>query len=395
MKTIPTKLAVWLGFGFGLVCVAADAVAFESKFTGFAQVTVGRVISGDTTEGQSNTSPYSLFSSSEFKNYNCPCFIGNYEYAGVYEYKKTQIAPETVVGLQGDFTFTPELSATAQAVARGADSSVGIDWAYLSYKLTPNLKVQVGHKRLPLYYYSDFMYIGYAYPWIRPAADLYGWQTYAYEGANLLYKTNWNQWAITSNAWIGTHSDKNNALLGKIYYAEKIEENWKKMIGGYVEATNDTISVRGIFMKTEVERFVFVDGVKTPVMGGPNDTTVNNVGQNFFGLAFNVDYEDWLIRTEMNYIDRPSVKNTYTTQSYSAGRQFGQHTVMLGWSQFRERSGVWPDGIEKHTTKSLSYRWDYAKSQAIKMQYDTIKDESKFLFTGNAHLLSASWNYTF
>lgn len=96
-----------------------------------------------------------------------------------------------MAGSQGDFKFTPEFSATVQAVARGADNSVGIDWAYLSYNLLPNLKLQVGHKRLPRYYYSDFMYIGYAYPWVRPAPDLYGWQTYAYEGANLLYKINW------------------------------------------------------------------------------------------------------------------------------------------------------------------------------------------------------------
>lgn len=395
MKTIPKKFAVSLGLGFGLALTAAGAMAVDTKITGFAQITVGRVLSGDATSGQSTSSPYSLFSSSEFKNYNCPCFSGNYEYAGVYEYHKTQIAPETVAGLQGDFKFTPEFSATVQAVGRGADSSAGIDWAYVSYNLLPNLKVQAGHKRLPLYYYSDFMYIGYAYPWVRPAPDLYGWQTYAYEGANLLHKSNWGQWAVTSNVWLGTHNDKNNTLLGKLYYAEKIEENWKKMIGAYVEATNDIVSVRGIFMKTEVERFKFVNGVRTVVMGGENGSVVNNVGQNFYGLAFNVDYEDWLLRTEMNYIDRPTVKNTYTAQSYSGGRQFGAHTVMLGWSQFRERSAIWPDYIEKHTTKSISYRWDFTKSQAVKMQYDSVKDESKFLFTGNAKVLSASWNYAF
>lgn len=67
MKTIPKKFAVSLGLGFGLALTAAGAVAVDTKITGFAQITIGRVLSGDATNGQSVSSPYSLFSSSEFK----------------------------------------------------------------------------------------------------------------------------------------------------------------------------------------------------------------------------------------------------------------------------------------------------------------------------------------
>ena len=44
---------------------------------------------------------------------------------------------------------------------------------------------------------------------------------------------------------------------------------------------------------------------------------------------------------------------------------------------------------------ALPYRWDFMPSQALKIQYDDIGDRSKFLFTGNARLLSASWNIVF
>ena len=72
------------------------------------------------------------------------------------------------------------LSATP-ASGRVAPSNfkADVDWAYVSYELTPKLLVQAGHKRLPIYYYSDFMYVGYAYPWVRPPQDLYGWRVFS------------------------------------------------------------------------------------------------------------------------------------------------------------------------------------------------------------------------
>lgn len=371
-----------------------DGSGFSSRFSGFAQVTVGRVTDGSPTSGQVSDVPYTL-NGKPGVSYNCPCFVSNYEYAGTYQYKKTDIGPETLVGVQGDFKFTPKLSSTIQVVARGADNSIGVDWAYASYKLTPELTLQAGLKRLPLYYYSDFMYIGYDYPWVRPPQDLYAWQIYSYLGANLLYNTNIGRWNVTGNVWLGSRTSNDNKELGNLYYTTQIQEKWKNMIGGYVDATNDIITTRAVFMRTSVERFAVVNGVKSLSMTGENGDYVNDVGQLFYGLTLNVDYNNWIWRSELNYINRPSVKNTYTAQSYSGGYQFGNHTVTLGVSQFQERAAYWPTGTEEHSTTFVTYRWDFAKSQALKIQYDKIKDKSGWLFTGNAGLLSASWQALF
>jgi hypothetical protein len=384
-----------LSFLVAFSVLASSSWAVDTKITGFAQVTAGRVLGGDPTDGQTSSTPYPLFGSTSKNNYQCPCFVGNYEYSGLYEFGKTQLGPESLAGIQGDFQFSPDWSATVQVVARGADNSANIDWAYGTYKVTPNLSVQFGRKRLPLYYYSDYMYVGYAYPWVRPNQDLYAWQIYSYDGANVVYKTSWNDWAIKSGAWVGSRADDNNSLLGNIYYGERIDERWKNMLGGYMTATNDVVEVRAVFFRTDIDRFKYPGGVQTLVMSGEGGTPVNNVAQNFYGLSFNVDHEGWILRTEVNIIDRPSVQNTYFAQSYSLGHQFGAHTVMASWSQFRESAAYWPDGTEKHSTTSLSYRWDFTRSQALKLQYDVMKDESKWLFTGSPQLLSASWNIVF
>ena len=373
-----------------LTIISSSAGAVDSSFSGFAQLTVGRVLNGSTD----GPSPYQLNAKPGY-SYQCPCFTGNYEYAGVYEYHKTDVKPESLAGVQGNFKFTPELSATVQLVARGADSSVNADWAYASYKISDNLTLQAGRKRLPLYYYSDYMYVGYAYPWVRPSQDLYAWQIYSYDGANLLYTNNVGDWTYTGNVWIGRRKTTDNELLGNLYYSTQIDESWKKMIGGYIDASNDIFSLRGVYMHTIVERYSVMNGVRSLVMTGQNGDFVNDVGQAFYGISLNVDYKNWLVRSEINYINRPSVKNTYTAQSYSGGYKMDKHTFMLSWSQFQERAAYWPTGTEKHDTTSLSYRWDYTTSQALKVQFDKINDKSKFQFTGDANLLSASWQIVF
>jgi len=89
---------------------------------------------------------------------------GQREQAGVYENNDWSFGAESSLGLQGNFTVDDKLSATLQVVARGGNSyRADVDWAYLSYELTPKLLLQAGHKRLPIYYYSDFMYVGYSY----------------------------------------------------------------------------------------------------------------------------------------------------------------------------------------------------------------------------------------
>lgn len=373
-----------------LTILSSPAFAVDSSFSGFAQLTVGRVLSGSA----SGPTPYQLNAQPGY-SYQCPCFAGNYEYAGVYEYHKTDLKPESLAGVQGNFKFTPELSATVQVVARGADSSVNADWAYGSYKISENLTLQAGRKRLPLYYYSDYMYVGYAYPWLRPSQDLYAWQIYSYDGANLLYTNNVGDWTYTANAWVGRRKSTDNELLGNLYYGSRIDESWKKMVGGYIDASNDIFSLRGVYMHTVVERYAVVNGVRSLVMTGKNGDFVNDVGQAFYGISLNMDYQNWLVRSEINYINRPSVKNTYTAQSYSGGYKMDKHTWMLSWSQFQERAEYWPTGTEKHATTSLSYRWDYTTSKALKVQFDKIKDKSKFQFTGDANLLAASWQIVF
>lgn len=57
-------------------------------------------------------------------------------------------------------------------------------------------KLQIGRKRLPLYYYSDFQDVGYAYNTVRPSPDVYGWDIVNYNGASLSTTRSLGDWTL-------------------------------------------------------------------------------------------------------------------------------------------------------------------------------------------------------
>jgi hypothetical protein len=368
---------VWLGAAVIAFSFSFSASASEVTFNGFMSVVGGKVLSG---KGEAYSSLQDA--------YGCPkCFVADYTVAGVYGNEWT-FDPDTTFGLQGNFNITDELSATAQVVARGAQGyGANLEWAYVSYSLSDTWTFQGGRKRLPLFYYSDFFDVGYAYTWVRAPADLYGWQIYAYDGLNALYSTQWGPFSVTGNVWYGADSDDDNATLSKLYYYEPIKETWKNMAGTYLDLNWDWLGLRFIYMQNEVDR------VKTV----SNTVKLHDEKQYFYGFSANVDWGGLIVRTEYNIFDRPDAvpaDNRYYSYLAAVGYRIKDVTLMVTRSDFKEKysytytditvpssaESLIKDDGEVHNTTSLTLRWDFMPSVALKVQYDIFKD-------------ATSWNY--
>jgi len=80
----------------------------------------------------------------------------------------------SVVGLQFFKQVNDSTSATVQLVARGANGfNTEASWAYVTYSFDENTDIRVGRLRTPLYHYSDFLEVGYAYNWTTPSSIIY------------------------------------------------------------------------------------------------------------------------------------------------------------------------------------------------------------------------------
>ncbi|MBL4868399.1 MAG: hypothetical protein JKY67_18695 [Pseudomonadales bacterium] len=81
---------------------------------------------------------------------------------------------DTIFGLQVNAKINDKTSAVLQLVGRGIDANnVLAEWGYLSHAFTPNVTVRIGRLRVPFYVASEYIEVGYAYPWVRPPIDVY------------------------------------------------------------------------------------------------------------------------------------------------------------------------------------------------------------------------------
>lgn len=81
---------------------------------------------------------------------------------------------DTILGLQVSKQINETTSATGQLVSRGSDDySTEAAWAFVTYAANDDLDLRMGRLRVPAFYYSDFLEVGYTYNSIRPAEEVY------------------------------------------------------------------------------------------------------------------------------------------------------------------------------------------------------------------------------
>jgi hypothetical protein len=82
--------------------------------------------------------------------------------------------PESNFALQASAPLTDSITAVAQVLALGQDDfQPKFQWAYIKFQLNNTFALKVGRIEAPLYKYSDFLYVGEAYPWVTPPASVY------------------------------------------------------------------------------------------------------------------------------------------------------------------------------------------------------------------------------
>ncbi|OWW18980.1 hypothetical protein [Noviherbaspirillum denitrificans] len=364
-----------------LAGAATSGMAQDFQLSGFATLAAGKVLSG------SRDTP--LFS------YPCPCFIADYGHGALYG-PRWSMKQESKVGVQGTYNITPDLSATAQVVARGVDGVKGyLEWAYLSYDATPSWTLQVGRKRLPIYYYSDFQDVGYAYTWLRPPTDIYGWEVVNYNGVNALYRGDWGGWAVKSN-WFAGREDTRDNLMQRIYTDVPQDVTWKNIMGADLVLNRDWLTLRFNYIRNNVQVWDKAGGVRTQVVGDPS-TGRNHERQTIYGATANIDYKNWLVRSEYSIFDRSSYSYKSKAYMFGVGHRFGNWTPMFTLTEYKERNEFDPDAVQRDRGRSLTLRYEIDHSSAVKFQLDQFFDRSGpgLDYVGNSKAISVSYDMVF
>lgn len=101
----------------------------------------------------------------------------------------------SVLGVQSSYAFNPQWSVTGQFLVRPDESDLSrlapkVEWLFAGYQLNDEIKLRAGQLRLPLYMYSEKLYVGKAYPMASLPTEVYGSvASNTYQGADVLWRT--------------------------------------------------------------------------------------------------------------------------------------------------------------------------------------------------------------
>lgn len=379
---------------------AQNTSGVEFVGSGFLTVGLGKMLGG--TKGN-------------VSDYDCPCFNADYAQAGVYENKSgLQWKPDTKLGVQGSAFFdNRRFGVTTQLVSRGArDGEINLEWLYGSYKVNDKVTVQFGRKRLPMFYYSDTQDIGVALPWAHLPPQLYGWEAVNYNGANIMFQDAIGDWTATLNLMAGSETFKDSGYW-KVYTGRRSQTDvrWKNIVGGDLTLQKDWLEVRFVHLQSKTQTKIVKKGTWDPTTqtydGALDDDWWPQPAfkQRIYGMAVNIDYDNWLVRSELIRIDRPGQSFRDFASIVGVGYRWGKWQPMITHSRYwgeavRDRFGNPADAsaLEGHYTVALTLRYDLTTSSAIKLQYDRQNDQSGRNWSpnyGNSRLLTATYDMVF
>lgn len=326
---------------------ATQAVDFTGS--GFLTLAAGKVIDRELADG---------------------FVVVDYGQAGIYDDTSLTLGPDSRLGLQGTATFSPEWSATGQIVSRGAaNGKINLEWLYATYQATDDLTIQIGRKRLPLFYYSESQDVGIALPWVRIPPQAYGWDVVNYNGANLMYRSTLGEWTSNAEVFFGNEERKNNPYQ-QIYSSReaRVDEKWTNIMGADWSLNRDWLELRFSAVRSGWE-----------TTDTATATREDNGKQTFLSAGAMIDYENWLIRSEVSKIDRPDLIGSAEHDwalLLGVGYRYGKWLPMVTYAKFHGNyeDPTWAD--ERTENIALSLRYDLTSSSAIKLQYDIFRDQS-------------------
>ena len=373
-----------------LLLVSGSVFSADFLYGGFASLYAGKILDGEGSE----------FFATDLNEADCPCFITDYPDASYYTDDGIQFGPDSGYGLQGGIRFNDRFSLTGQIEGQeGSDFQPELTWLYLRTQVNENLIIDVGRKGIPLFFYSDFLNVGYALPWVRVPGDIYGWPLTSYNGISATYSALLGEGSYRIGAWYGSERDTDSRAYADIYWgSENFTIAWDDMLGLSFEYDHDWLVFRAVTMQSDNDEKVYWDD-------GTSELIADDEKQFFYGVALLIDYNNIIFQAEYNHfrIHEPNTHHdddfTSRARFFSAGYRLGEFTYLISYSKYTDYEVNF--GRQINSTTSMTIRWDFADKMAFKVQLDSLDDQTEWpdytdgRFTGDATVIAMGVDYVF
>lgn len=247
-------------------------------------------------------------------------------------------AAVTRLGLQLTFEVTKDMNLTGQLVARGVnDYEVDAEWAYLSWDVTNDFTARIGRQRIPYYLLSEYLEVGYAYPWVRPPIELYNIPISSTDGIGLLYDFNLGDVTFSTQAYAGAGTGYADQLEGEF----TLNQAWG--VAQFIEWNDFTFRVGYNTSNLDV-RSIDEGGVGDNLIDGTDliatFSTVgslpqNNIDTEYMSAAMSYDNGSLLVMAEIaNLRVRDFVQPAGDSGYITIGYRFGDWMPHFTYAKF-------------------------------------------------------------
>lgn len=245
-----------------------------------------------------------------------------FTYAGLPD--RASMDTDAVVGVQIDGKVNDRMRAVLQLVGRGDVNEFAVDaeWAYVSWRVSDRDLVRLGRQRFPFFVMSQYLDVGYAYPWSEPPQSVYqaGFPS-SYNGISWQRDYQSGDWAHTVQAYYGR--EEFQVLGGNFRLDDGTGLSWQGSRGAW--QFNVNYSQSKATFETQLDTFVTAAGLPP----------ANKVIGWFGGLGLQYDDGAWLVLAEATQVNVkgyfPDTENFYVT----VGHRFGKFLPHLTWSTSR------------------------------------------------------------
>ncbi len=296
-------------------------------------------------------------------------------------------------GLQITADVFEDMVAVAQVLATGADENYDLDveWAYLDYTINDIVSLRGGKVKEPVFLISDYIEVGYAYPWIRPPEEVYENNPITtIVGMEALFSFNLGGSTFILQPYLGTNTDDVPGTSGSVTF------DATNFYGLAIQWSHPNFTFQASHLTTDVSTLGFLT-VGGPAPGAPptpgtvtviNASSTGEADLSSVGFSFDIanflGYAEFVTRDIEGSTEGlfPDQDGWYVTFGYRAGKFLPHLTVasVEADPKFTPLQG----GNQGNTQDSvtLGLRYEVNDSAAFKFEYKMIELDDTTFSTG-------------
>jgi hypothetical protein len=277
-------------------------------------------------------------------------------------------------GFQMTADVSKDMKIVAQFLASAADGNYDVDaeWAYLDYRTSDSLNLRVGKVKQPVYLISDYIEVGYAYPWIRPPQEVYRVNPInTINGMELSFQIKTDDGIrLSFMPYVGSNTE---AIPGSGGAAQFKADNF---VGAALQVSAASFTFQASTLQTDlVTSGTF--GIGGPDVGSTGKAQLSSVGLSW-DVANIVGYTEYVTRNISGGSEGlfPDQEAYYVTLGYRMGK-FMPHLTFASSSATPLLTAPFAPMVSTvQDSTTLGMRYEINDGSALKVEYQIVNIDS-------------------